>query len=223
VCQILWEGSIHIDKLDWKLSNTQISDLLDYQKILDHRDLYWNELKSKHDVYNGYLLGVTDFIGNSFKCFTYSFKDHITISRFGITLPRYLGNLGFKIHVISPDGTRTVLGRRSHSIEYLGGWITTIGGMFELSDIEGTIADAVLRELHEESGIVKDDLDWTSFRLISIMKEINGLAVDLIVEISLQNEVELVPNDEWESLYWTMIDDIKIDNSTMLHINYLLP
>jgi len=205
------------------MSNTQISNLLDYQKILDHRDQYWTELKSKHDVYNGDLLGVTDFTGNSFKCFTYSFKDHITIKRFGITFPRYLGNLGFKIHVISPDGIRTVLGKRSLSSEYLGGWTTTIGGMFELADIKGTIADAVLRELHEESGIVKDDLDWSSFRLISIMKEINGLAVDLIVEIRLQTEVELVPNDEWESLYWIMRKDIKSDNSTMLHINYLLP
>ena len=92
--------------------------------------------------------------------------------------------------------------------------------MFEDSDFSGGLIHAVMREVEEETGIVSGNFDPTSLKVIAIQKEINGLAVDLIVEGRLLSEVPLRPNEEWDSLTWIDRDKLVLDSDVLSHLKY---
>ena len=210
-----------MDDLGWRNSGTSLADLLGerYERVLSVMDAIWADRASRFDIYNGDLVGVLGFGEGEFECFTYSFKEHLAMVSLGIVMGDFRGNLGFKLHLYSPDGGRVLVGRRSSSSEYMAGYLSSIGGMFELSDLGGRISDAVIRELAEETGVVVDDLDWGSFRMGAIQREMNGLAVDLVMEVRLLREVEIRMNEEFDSLYWIRPAEL-VGDRVMSHLHY---
>ncbi len=220
MCEELWTGDIHVDKLEWQICGASLEDLLGvrYENVVSVMETVWAEYSSRFDIYNGDLVGVLNFREGVFECFTYSFKEHLAMVSLGVVMGNFRGNLGFKLHLYSPDGQRVLVGRRSSS-GYMAGYLSSVGGMFEHSDIWGSIADAVLRELEEESGIGSCSLDWASFRLLAIQREMNGLAINLVLEVRLVGDVKIKKNDEFESLDWMHPTEF-VGDRVMSHLHY---
>ena len=115
MCLDLWEGITPLCDLKLRLVDVSLEYILGekYNIIKKERDSIWVWRSRNYNLYNGKLIGVSNFDGKVFEVFFYSFKDHIAMSQLGITLPSFQGNLGFKIHIFSPDLKRVIIGRRS--------------------------------------------------------------------------------------------------------------
>jgi ADP-ribose pyrophosphatase YjhB (NUDIX family) len=65
-------------------------------------------------------------------------------------LSESLGSIGFQLFIRDPTKKKFLLGKRAQSSDYKPGHYTIPGGMFEVEDCEGTVENAVLREIKEE-------------------------------------------------------------------------
>ncbi|MFX1513652.1 MAG: NUDIX domain-containing protein [Promethearchaeota archaeon] len=209
---ILWTGHIPLNSIKWTLDS---SKHFTFSSSFKHRRVtLWEFMINKYPkIYDGTLLVLDNFfiedatinlIMRSMK-----FSQVLVYIRDKLQLPESLGPLGVQFLITNPLKTHILIGKRANASEYMPGALAQPGGMFEMSDIETSVLDACLRELHEEVNL---EVNEETMTLLALYREYNLIGSNILVEVVTDedfSEKELTQqkiegNEEWKSnqLWW---------------------
>ena len=210
--KIYWKGSIPCKKIQWFLEGEH--------KILptnleERREEIWKRVLTEYpDSYDGDLLELKEFKANEedmeLSMNIIKFSRVLTLERLGEYLKPY-GTIGMQMVVLSHDREYLLIGQRASSSMYCPLYYSCPGGMFEVSDTEGSFEEACLREFNEEVELTLND----NLKLLAITSEINGTVgvVFLLVGTTRNPPDVTIPvkgNEEWEDtqLLWYSIQSL---------------
>lgn len=131
---------------------------------------------------------------------TIRFAQMMTHERLDIPIHDGHGSLGVQVAIFTANRRHLLVGERSHNSDYRPGWLTIPGGIFEVTDVSGSITKAINREMREEVMLKLRQ----SFLLRAILKMHPHTSTALLVEAQLA-ETENIDvsravkgNEEWE-------------------------
>ena len=217
-CSILWEGRIPLSEVSWSFDPTKkFSISPSFEK---RRHQVWKSMHNQFPhLYDGEILILDDFFvetkKNTMKLSTWGIPFSIILvhEKDNLKVPKY-GSLGFQAIITDPSHSYLLIGERSHESEYMPGYLTLPGGIFESSDLKKSLVKACLREINEELPL---SIKKESFHVIAMLSELKQLGTCLLVEaettenlsLSISNH-KIVGNEEWEKnqLEWILFSQI---------------
>ncbi len=202
---ILWEGRVPLSEVSWSFDLTKRFHVSpSFEK---RRRQVWNSMHNQFPhLYDGEILILDDFSTekNTLKLSTWGIPFSVILvhQNDNLKVPKY-GSLGFQAIISNPSHSHLLVGERSHVSEYMPGYLTLPGGIFESTDLEKSLVEACLREINEEISISTIE---ESFQLIAILPEIKQLGTCLLVEAETtetnnlsDSNHKIIGNEEWEN------------------------
>ncbi len=213
---ILWAGELPLDNIRWNQIRPQ-----EFQLSSKHdskiRTCWDKHVKENPKDYNGTLIFLDDlhfksnllFLDTSYMKFstaTYMVKNEIRVKK-GI------GLLGTQYLVFSPNKQYFLVGERALSQSYFPGATTIPGGILEISDLDKSPNEALIRELNEEVNLsIKIETS-----LSAIIEGWNGTSVTFLISTTIRDSVNFNPDetipaeqDEWKNgLRWLSHEELK--------------
>ncbi|NPD90643.1 MAG: NUDIX hydrolase [Asgard group archaeon] len=204
--EIMWRGNLPLSAVEWEFDTTAevVFSRETEEKI---KDFWGKAVKQYPSMYDGTLLCVQGIecqpekitlkIGHipfSVVHYHYENKKPLTVTN---------GSLGFQAKIYNPARTHLLIGQRVSTSDYKPGYTTIPGGIFEKKDLQGTIAEACIREIIEETAI---EVKTETFRLLTIYREDHKVAIGLLIEVEAKKEIAVTKNEsltipgneEWE-------------------------
>ncbi len=225
--EILWKGNLPITSLEWTIDTTaQIAFTEELEKEMAD---FWREtIRQYPNMYNGTLLCVhkidyrperigliLGYIPFSWVQYHYKKKKPLKVT---------YGSLGFQAVIYNPLRTHILLGQRETKSEYKPGYYAHPGGIFEKKDLHGTINDACIREIVEETSL---ELNSETFRVKALFRDDQKISLGILVEVEAKEEIDaekedkliISGNEEWEKneLTWYPVTQLaELENKPML-------
>lgn len=201
--EVLWKGCLALTTATWKLDPSWTYELP--LELEQSRAAIWNQAKKDFPhIYDGKLLCLT-----SYNCEANELTLHVGIIRFSqmmthertdVPIHDGYGSLGVQVAIFTQDRRSLLVGERSHNSDYRPGWLAIPGGIFEETDVNNSIIEAINREMREEVALKLHQ----SFALRALLKMHPHTSTALLVEVQL-SEAETIDvsksvmgNEEWE-------------------------
>jgi ADP-ribose pyrophosphatase YjhB (NUDIX family) len=203
--EVLWKGCLLLTTATWKFDPSWIYELP--QELEQSRAAIWNQAqKDFPQIYDGQLLCLTSYDCEAndlrLEVGTIRFSQMMVHVRTDVPIHDGFGSLGVQVAIFTQDRRFLLVGERSHSSDYRPGWLAIPGGIFEVADVNGSIIEAIDREMREEVGLKLRP----SFALRALLKMQPHTSTALLVEAQL-SEAETIDvskpvmgNEEWERL-----------------------
>ncbi|MHA1214354.1 MAG: NUDIX hydrolase [Candidatus Hodarchaeales archaeon] len=208
----LWSGKVSLNNVLWTHKEEEPQIFSDEFNINCQK--FWKR-KSKEapHLYDGNLVLLESFSFSgeklNLKTKMIKFSKIFYCLQNEIALPKTLGSLGFQIFIWNQKKDHILAGRRSLSSEYMPGFWTVPGGMFESFDTRSSLKKAVMRELQEEIDL---EINTENLNLIAILPEQHNLGAILVIETSISSRTmeDISGNEEWEYnlLKWVPLRDL---------------
>ncbi|MFW9855704.1 MAG: NUDIX domain-containing protein [Candidatus Thorarchaeota archaeon] len=225
--KVFWEQKITLSDVSWEHDPQYRFNFS--SKVLRLSKLHWKELSRQYSaLYDGRILVLQNISESSgVLTLTTSWIEFSLLAyhnRNELSIPGTHGVLGCKVLITNPKETHFLAGVRSQKSEHKPGFLMLPGGLFEISDINGTLQEACLRELREELEIqVQEDL----MDLIAIIRGEKGNAAILMIHTKCgilgdgeapDVSIPVAGNEEWQDniLRWIPLEQIPYLDSTNL-------
>jgi ADP-ribose pyrophosphatase YjhB (NUDIX family) len=216
---IMWRGNLPLSAVEWEFDTT--AEIAFSREIEEKIKDFWEEaVKQYPTMYDGTLLCVhkincqsekislvMGYIPFSVVHYHYQNNKPLTVT---------YGSLGFQAKIYNPERTHVLLGQRVSTSEYKPGYYALPGGILEKKDLQGTIAEACLREIKEETFL---EINTETFRVLTVFREDHKVAIGILVEVETKQEIDaeknaklVIPaNEEWEKqeLTWYSVTQVK--------------
>ncbi|MHA1971443.1 MAG: NUDIX hydrolase [Candidatus Hodarchaeales archaeon] len=220
--EILWSGKMPLDKIIW--THTEKEPDIFSQEFLTASQKFWKEKQTEiPSLYDGNLVLLDKYLlqGEVLSLHTkmIKFSKILYSVQNNISLPSTLGSLGFQTFIWrqQQNQRKILVGERSSSSEYMPGFLTVPGGMFESFDTQASLEKAVMRELGEEIDL---ELNSQDLNLIAILREQHSLGTILLLETFVISETldHISGNEEWERnvLSWVPLKELYNHNKAIL-------
>ena len=220
-----WRGKTSIDRVTW----THLDDEITLPDHLEERRLgLWRELKEREPAaYDGDCLYIHDMQLAPDRVHLTTrpikFSKHVTLLEKRDRVKGY-GSIGVNALIYNPEKTHLLVGVRSDSCLYYPGYHTVPTGLLSKEDTNGTIKQAFLREVEEETTLQLAP----GMHLIAITTEHRDpFAVQLLIQCTTKKKPDTtkpVPgNHEWKNnqLHWTPLDQlIDIYEKSFIGVKY---
>ncbi|MFW9917774.1 MAG: NUDIX domain-containing protein, partial [Candidatus Thorarchaeota archaeon] len=197
----------------WKFDPSWTYDLP--LELEQSRTAIWNQAKKDFpQIYDGKLLCLTryDCEANELRLEvgTIHFSQMMAHVRTDVPIQDGFGSLGVQVAIFTQDRTQDrrflLVGERSHNSDYRPGWLAIPGGIFEVADVNGSIGEAINREMREEVALKLRP----NFVLRALLKMQPHTSTALLVEAHLAESETInvskpvMGNEEWEGqvLQW---------------------
>ena len=207
-----WKGKTSIDYVTWELLEDEIF-LPDHLEA--RRNTLWEQLVAREPTaYDGNCLYAQDLQLSPDKIHittrSIKFSRHITLIEEKTRLDGY-SSIGVNALIYTPDRKHLLVGIRSPDVLYYPEYATVPTGLVMKEDTEGTVRDAFLREVNEETNIQLDN----EMNLIAITTEQRDpYAIQMLIQCTAKHVPDIripVPgNNEWKNrqLHWTPLDQL---------------
>jgi ADP-ribose pyrophosphatase YjhB (NUDIX family) len=206
---VLWKGSVDLKKVTWQFDSSWTYDLP--PELEQSRPTIWRQAKNDFpQIYDGELLCLTNYHveANELKLSvgTIRFSQMMTHERLNVPIHDGYGSLGVQVAIFTDDRRYLLVGERNQKSDYRPGWWTIPGGIFEVTDVNGSVTKAINREMKEEVALELRQ----GFILRAMLKMHPHTSTALLVEAQFA-EAEAIDvtrpvrgNEEWEekTLRW---------------------
>jgi len=209
--KVLWSGRKNLDDIKWKYDKSK--EFFFSHDFMERKNQLWQQMIVEFPkIYDGTIIVLEKYqleTHITFHTRSIKFSEMMMLERNNLPMPESLGPLGFQTVILNKPKSHFIMGKRSLKSDYKPGYLTIPGGLFELSDLNGSVKDACLRELNEELDLQFDELEMF---LIAILKDY-GLGVNLLIECQIrggryETNQYITGNEEWENkLKWTSFDN----------------
>jgi ADP-ribose pyrophosphatase YjhB (NUDIX family) len=217
--EIMWKGNLPITALEWEFDTTK--QIAFTQELEEKIKEFWIRAVKQHPkMYDGTLLCVHGIAYQSEKISLQIGFIHFSSVYYHYENKKPLegtyGSLGFQAVIYNPTRTHILIGRRVKTSEYKPGFYAHPGGILEKNDMQGTITEACLREIKEETSLeVKNE----TFRIRAIFRDDQEISTGILVEVETKEELDAsenerlltTGNEEWEKneLIWYPVTRVK--------------
>ena len=219
---VYWQGQIHTENVDWKLSPD--SEIILSKELEQKKKIIWQNVVDQHPkAYDGMLLKLESFsvkaerLRLNMSCIRFSRVQ--TLLKSNMRLEPY-GVLGVQAIILSPDRRYLLYGERSKDHMHCPQFLGSPGGMLSIGDVERPFWQACMREITEEAHIALQEEKL----LIAITADLyTPVGTVLLLHAIAEKKPDVtkpVPgNDEWTNreLHWHPIETLSgLNNSKIL-------
>ncbi len=216
--EIIWKGNLPLTALTWEFdTKAAVTFSREFEEKIEN---FWEKaIKKNPNMYDGTLLCVhkincqkekinlvIGYIPFSVVYYHYHNKKPLMVS---------YGSLGFQAKIYNPERTHVLIGKRA-ATQYKLGYYAFPGGILEKKDLQGTITEACLREIKEETLL---EINAETFKLLTVYREDSKISTGILIEVETREEIaanekesiKTPGNEEWEKqeLTWYPVTKVK--------------